>query len=146
MNPIASMYKWTLLALCLWREARGCSHQEKLAIALVICIRAADPAGSFSKTITGVITAPSQFSSISPPHVNGLSLAEWINATSWPAENDPNWIECCEIADSVGNATEGFDLTKGATHYYSTPIPKPPAWADPSRMTLQLGVFRFYKL
>ena len=51
-------YPWVLLALCLWREARGCSHQEKLAIAHVIANRATDPKGRFPKSIAGVICQP----------------------------------------------------------------------------------------
>ena len=145
-NPVVSMYKWVLLAVCLWREARGCSHAAKVAIAHVICNRATDPRQRFPKTIAGVITAPSQFSSISPPHSNSLSLNEWINATAWPTENDQHWLDCCSIADAVGTATDGVDPTGGATNYYSVPIPEVPSWADPSKLTLTLEAFRFFKL
>jgi len=143
---LASVYEFFLLALCLWREARGRPDDEKRAIAHVIVNRATDPGKRFGPTMAAVITAPSQFSSMSPPHIPNLSLNEWINATTWPVPGSKEWVTCCAIADAFGNATEGSDPTGGATNYYSEPIAKVPDWADPGRMTLHLGVFRFYRL
>lgn len=143
---LAQAYEFFLLALCLWREARGRPDEEKRAIAHVIVNRATDPGKRFGPSMAAVITAPSQFSSMAPPHVNGLSLNEWINATSWPIPGAKDWVTCCAIADAFGNATEQPDPTHGATNYYSDPIDKVPAWADPGKLTLHLGVFRFYKL
>lgn len=148
MNEISAAYKWVLLALCLWREARGCSHDQKRAVAHVITNRASglNPKQYGGPSLVGVVTAPYQFTSISPPHSSVTSFAEWINATTWPQESDLNWAECCSIADSIGKGTDGPDPTNGANHYYTEPISAVPVWADPSKMTLQSGPFRFFKL
>ena len=143
-NQTLLSYPWVLLALCLWREARGCSHQEKLAIAHVIANRAADPKGRFPKSIAGVVCQQSQFTSIAPPF--HITPAEMANACAWPKEGDPNFAECCAIADAFGNATEGEDPTRGATNYYSDPITTVPGWAAPEKLTARIGVFHFYKL
>lgn len=144
-SPTLQGWPWFLMALCLWREARGCSHAEKLAIAHVIANRATDPKGRFPKSIAGVICAPMQFTSIAPP-LHAVGPAEMANAVSWPKDGDVNFAECCAIADQFGAASEGLDPTAGATNYYSDPIAAVPAWADPSKLTLRLGVFHFYKL
>jgi spore germination cell wall hydrolase CwlJ-like protein len=148
LTPAASetlfSYQFVLLALVLWREARDCSRAEKLAIAHVIHNRTTDPAGRWPRTLSGVICQPMQFTSIAPPaHV---SPAEMANATTWPKESDPHWLECCQIADEFASSVDSSDPTRGATNYYSTPISSVPAWADESKMTLQLGVFRFFRL
>lgn len=144
MSPTLLSYPSVLLGLVLWREARGCSHEEKLAIAHVIVNRATDPKGKFPKSLVGVITQPSQFTSIAPP--THITPAEMVNATTWPKDGDPAFAECCAIADAFGNATEGTDPTFGATNYYSDPIPMPPSWADPAKQTAKIGVFHFFKL
>ncbi|MNP76187.1 Cell Wall Hydrolase [compost metagenome] len=43
------------------------------------------------------------------------------------------------IADKVP------DPTGGATHYYATTMPKPPAWAAGAKQTLKLGRHVFFK-
>lgn len=144
MTQIESSYKWVLLALTLWREARGCTHDEKRAVAHVIVNRATDPKGRFPKSIVGVIIQPMQFTSIAPP--SHITPAEMANATTWPKDGDIAFSECCAIAESIGNATDGVDPTNGATNYYSDPISEVPVWADVSKMTLRLGPFHFFKL
>lgn len=137
-------WQWSLLSLVLWREARGCTREEKVAVAHVIINRATDPRGRWPKSIAQVICQPVQFTSIAPPiHI---SAAEVANAVTWPKDGDPHFLECCQIADAFALATEGPDATGGATHYYTDPIPSVPSWADPSKLALRLGVFHFYKL
>lgn len=141
-----SDYPWVLLAITLWREARGCSDDEKRAVAHVIANRAADPAHRWGKNLVEVLTQYEQFTSISPPRTPATTLAEWMNATTWPRVEDPNWIACCAIADEFGSAADGVDPTKGATCYYSVPIVQVPKWADVTKQTLEMGPFRFFKL
>jgi hypothetical protein len=150
MNPTTpsttlQSWQWSLLALVLWREARGCSHEQKVAVAHVITTRATDALKRFPVTLSGVICAQSQFTSIAPP-LHAVGPAEIQNAVSWPKDGDANFLECCQIADAFAAATEGPDITAGATHYYTDPIPQVPGWADPSKLTLRLGVFHFYRL
>ena len=138
-------YQLVLLALVLWREARGRTLNEKLAIAHVIANRATDPQERWPKTLSGVICEHEQFTSISPP--KSITPAELSNAVAWPKDGDPNFLECCQIADDFGSACEGPDPTGGATNYYSDPIPAIPSWAaDASKETAHIGVFHFFKL
>lgn len=144
MRTVLTDYPWVLLALTLWREARGCTHEAKVAIAHVICNRAADPRKRWPGTLAGVLTQPMQFTSIAPPvHI---TPAEMSNATSWPKDGDAQFAECCAIADQFSTGTEPFDDTLGATNYFSEPIPAVPEWAIPSRLTVRIGPFSFYKL
>ena len=144
MPTTGQVYQLVLLALVLWREARGCTRAEKEAIAHVIVNRATDPNHRWPKSLSGVICQPMQFTSIAPPPY--VSPAEIANATAWPKDGDPNFTECCQIADEFGSATEQADPTSGATNYYSDPIPAVPSWADPSKETAHIGVFHFYRL
>lgn len=141
-------YEWVLLALTLWREARGQSADAQLAIAHVICNRATDKLERWPKSIVSVITQQSQFTSIVPPQ--HITPAEMSNAVTWPKPSEPtSWtqfVQCCAIADQVGNAAEAKDPTLGANHYYSDPIPEVPAWADASKQTAHIGPFHFFKL
>lgn len=147
MTSIQESYQWVVFALTLWREARGCPDDQKRAVAHVIANRSTDPKKTYGSRLLSVLTAPSQFSSISPPHsLTAVTLGGWINATSWPNESDATWISCCAIVESFGNATEGPDPTLGANHYYTDPIPNVPGWADPTKQTLKLGPFHFYRL
>ena len=144
VSPIGYAYQFVLLALVLWREARGCSREEKVAIAHVIVNRATDPMHRWPKSVAGVICQPVQFTSIAPPA--HITPAEMANAVAWPKDDDPHFLECCLIADQFGSATENSDATGGATNYYSDPIPSLPAWADPAKQTAHIGVFHFFKL
>lgn len=144
---IEESFPWVLLAICLWREARGCTGDEKLAIAHVICNRATDPHNRWPKSIDAVICQPAQFTSMSPPLRANLTAGELSNAVAWPKPGDPHFSECCSIADAFGTATElAPDPTGGANHYYSEPIAEIPGWADPEKLTVKIGVFSFFKL
>lgn len=73
--------------------------------------------------------------------------------------NDPNRVASAEIPLDEplmtlcrGEVTLALldgseDPTNGATHYYASTMPAPPAWADPatgSKFTVQIGKHRFY--
>jgi hypothetical protein len=137
--------------LCLLREAGGESVAVKNAIWHVILNRVNDPAGRWPKTVHEVVTQHGQFSSFS---------ANDPNVTRWPSEkNDAEWtawIDCGAVVTSALLA----DPTNGANSYHSIPDTgyhykgangqditlMPPAWADPVKLTLQLGKTKFYKL
>ena len=142
-NPLLECFPFVLLALTLWREARGCSYAEKVAIAHVIFNRTTDRLNRWPKTLAAAICQPAQFTSIAPPpHITPMEMA---NATTWPKDGDVQFADCCRIAEEFALHPVPDD-TCGATHYYSEPIASPPPWANPERMTLHLGVFRFYRL
>ncbi len=124
-------YNLGLLALCLWREARGESPEARRAVLHVILNRMR--AGR--KSAADVVLKPRHFSSFNPDDAN---------AAKYPRPGDPEWpafLECCAIVDSPG-----ADPTGGANHYESCPDNAEPKWADDRRRTARIGPFEFYRL
>lgn len=131
-------YDQWLLALCLWREARGCSIEALTGIAAVIRNRALDKQGRWPRDTAGVILQPAQFSSFNTGDPNSLKFPR-------PALKSPDeaaWQMCTQVA----LATLTPDPTDGATNYESEPLDKLPKWANPLRLTVTIPPFRFYKL
>ena len=140
-----------LQALCIYREARGESMAAKAAILAVIRNRAADAQGRWPKTTSAVILQPAQFTSFSPNDPSVSVFPQPKTPGAWQA-----WLDCCEVVTSPMSE----DPTGGATNYHSIPDDgysyknakgemvnlKPPTWADPAKLTLQIGKTRFYKL
>jgi len=118
----------SLLALCLWREARGQSNAARLAILHVVLNRCAE----HGQVPAQVILANHQFSSFN---------ATDPNVSKFPSPTDPIWIQCCADVDNPGE-----DPTGGAQNYESCDPHKLPAWADLTKMTTMIAPFRFYKL
>jgi N-acetylmuramoyl-L-alanine amidase len=126
-------YEKILVALCIWREARGEITEAKLGVWWVIRNRKAD--SRWPNTMAGVVLQPRQFSSFNAADPNSSKL---------PAPEDPAFVECCGIVDSPGLD----DPTLGANSYHSfppgyTPLP---SWADPNKLTTRIGAFSFYRL
>ena len=118
----------SLLALCLWREARGESIEARRAVLHVILNRMA----ARNEAAAQVILAPKQFSSFN---------ANDPNALKFPMPDDHEWFECCCIVDHPGD-----DITGGASNYESCAPDHLPSWADPAKQTATVGAFRFYRL
>jgi N-acetylmuramoyl-L-alanine amidase len=127
-----------LLALCIWREARGEGYMGKRGVAHVIWNRSQQP-GWWGHTIEQVILKPYQFSSFN---------ANDPNSSKWPEdENEMSWCECKQVAEAVlsREADEQNDLTGGAVYYFSPPLTEPPkAWGN-VEITLKLGNLTFCK-
>ena len=81
---------------------------------------------------------------MAPPPGSTGAVAQ--NAVTWPKDGDPHFLECCQIADDFADGSEPPDATYGATNYYSEPISEIPNWADAHKQTVQIGVFKFFKL
>lgn len=128
-----------ILALCIFREARGESLPAKAGMLAVIRNRASDPKYRWPRTTTGVITEPFQFSSFNPADPNAKVWPDVsLGPGGWQA-----WADCCDLVAAPLEA----DPTNGATNYEATPDGKElPAWADPAKKTVQIGRTRFYKL
>jgi hypothetical protein len=121
-------------ALCLWREARGCTHESRLGVYWVLLNRVRDPRRRWPGNLTDVVLEPKQFSSFNVGDPNSVKF---------PNSTDVAFEACCEIAQSPGVS----DPTIGATNYHSIPEGKPlPAWADPAKLTITIGPFKFYRL
>lgn len=120
-----------MLALCLWREARGEPQEGIVAVACVIRNRVALYHSSYYQEIV----KPWQFSSIT---ANGDPQLK-----RWPAVDDPAWEECQSIAHKA-ISTPMADITQGAVNYYADTI-APPHWVNDMTFTIQIGHHRFYK-
>lgn len=96
-----------LLALVLWREARGEGHDGMRAVAHVIRNRV--EASHLPDQWEDVIEAKWQFSSMTAPGDSQL--------LAWPKQPNPAFEDAMEIADHVYDGAD-FDLTDGA-HFYA---------------------------
>lgn len=124
-----------LLALAIWREARGEPLQGREAVGSVIRNRVNFNKSSYYREVV----KPWQFSSITAKGDPQLNL--------WPQPNDPvnwsSWQEAQQVAQGIMNGTIA-DPTGGAMYYYATSIPLP-SWARNMTMMCQIGNQRFYK-
>lgn len=133
---ISDSYSGIITALAIWREARGSSDAAKRAILHVILNRAR--AGFRGHDPLSVILFPYQFSSFSAKDPNAVRLPDPKNLADWRA-----WLACCAEVDAAGD-----DPTGGAMFYHSYPAGSElwPGWATVDKLTLQVEVFRFYRL
>jgi N-acetylmuramoyl-L-alanine amidase len=120
-----------LLALAIYREARNQPMAAKQAVAHVILNRVRNP--GFPKSVAKVIMQPNAFSSFRRDDPNYAKLPDPYSLADWRA-----FEECCEAAENPGE-----DVTRGATFFHS-PMPNPPKWAAPEKLTAEVGAFRFF--
>lgn len=123
---------FTLLALCVWREARGEPLEGKKAVAWSVRNRVLHPSWWGTDWAT-VILHPWQFSSFNRNDPN---------ATLWPMKHEPAW------RDSIDAAVEAWeaivpDPTDGATQYHADSMT--PAWAKKMVRVSHIGNHIFYK-
>lgn len=130
-------WEYALLALCVWREARGEVYSGKLGVAWSVRNRVMTP----GKTWWGddweeVILKPWQYSAFNPGDPN---------AVKFPGDpkKDPAWLECMQAAEDAYSGISA-DPTGGATHYYAVGTPQP-AWAITAQFKAQLGNQLFYR-
>lgn len=121
-----------MLALCVWREARGESQLGRILVAQTVANRANDVARRWPTTITGVILQPKQFSAFN---------ADDPNALKFPPENDADWLDCWSVAGMVLSAIRSVTT---ANHYHVKGLK--PAWADASKIVASEGNHVFYRL
>jgi N-acetylmuramoyl-L-alanine amidase len=122
------------LALVLWREARGETHEGKTAVAWSIMNRMA--ARQWGNTLMSVIFQRLQYSSVTYKGDPQLTL--------WPKDDDQSWQTCLRVADETleGLTTNPID---GADSYHDVSI-DPPDWARKSVFVKQIGRIKFYKV
>jgi spore germination cell wall hydrolase CwlJ-like protein len=119
-----------LLALCLWREARGESLRGKRLVAATIRNRVADK--RWPNTYPGVITQRWQFSAFNAGDTNALLF---------PAEGDPAWEECVAMADAELMADAPLSE---ANHYHTRGVS--PTWRRDDQIVDREGAHIFYAL
>ena len=92
-------YSNFVLALCIWREARGQSNEARRGVMNVILNRAGLKFRGHD--VISVVLWPYQFSSFNANDPNAHLLPNPKNTQDWAA-----WLECCDLVD-----TPGEDLT-----------------------------------
>jgi len=122
-----------ILALVLWREARGEGHNGMRAVAHVIKNRV--DATHLPDQWEDIIEKKWQFSSLTAPGDATL--------VTWPKQPDLSFEDAMQIATAVIMGTDS-DLTLGSTHYANLAICDP-AWAHTMTPTVVIGHHSFFK-
>ena len=139
MSP-SDAYPFTLLALCLWREARGELYDTKVCVAWSIRNRVQKP-GWWGSSWETVVLMPFQYSSFNHGDPNAAKL---------PHSSDPTFQDCLAIAGKLYAEPPTIpDPTGGATSYFDMSLDTdPPKWAtDGSQVkTLDMGRLHFYRV
>ena len=120
-----------ILALCIWREARGEGSDGMQAVGCVIRNRVTQHKTSYYQEVT----KPWQFSSITAKGDPELSV--------YPMIGDTQWALIQAMVPAIIDGTLA-DNTGGAQFYYATTIPLP-SWAASMTQTCQIGKQVFYK-
>lgn len=133
-----------VLARTIWGEARGEGFAGQVAVGWAIRNRVEADLGNDGKPdwwgegYVGVCKAPWQFSCWNKNDPNSAYLR---GEKPIPAAQ---YMQCREAAVLVIEAKQP-DPTGGATHYYATTMPKPPAWASKAKRTCKIGRHIFFK-
>lgn len=126
-----------ILALCIWREARGETFRGKLLVGTVIRNRVEDK--RWPNTYEGVITQKWQFSAFNPGDPNAV-LYPSTSLLGHPPE-DSAWLGCVQAAGMVlasrAKATQ-------ANHYHTLAVM--PKWHDASKIVDREGAHVFLEL
>ena len=133
MTTFPSAADWYMLALCLWREARGEGRAGMAAVGCVVRNRFHRDRTSYRAEVERRL----QFSSLTAVGDPELTL--------WPTDADADFALAGEIAEAVIDGAQ-LDPTGGATLYYAVTIPFPATW-DKAKcwFTVQIGKHRFYR-
>lgn len=133
-------YEIALLALTLWREARGESRDARIAVAHTVKNRLSKP-GWWGNDWISVLTKKWQYSSLTDPKDGQL--------TAWPAASDHVFEECLEIAQAVIEGTIRSQLA-GIDSYFDDSLQGDlvPKWAreNPSKFVGKIGRLNFYNM
>ena len=123
-----------LLALCIWREARGESIEAKHGVAWTIRNRCAmAPREGFKREIAANVLHPGAFSSF----IEGDP-----NAVKYPDSTDKSWQDSLAVAEEAS----AEDPTSGAVFYFSPPLTAAPHAWGPVRHTATIGGLQFFTI
>jgi len=132
-TPYKELSDLQILALCIWREARGEGMLGKRGVGCVVRNRI-NAKSFFGHDWKAVILKPYQFSSFNSDDPNSIK---------WPVDRDEAWEECLDTAAEVLGGAE--DVTNGALYYFSPPLNDPPhAWGKVWE-TAHIGNLQFFK-
>lgn len=132
----------TLLAMCLWGEARNQTEEGLIAVGCVIRNRVLS--GRFGASWKDVMLAPKQFSCFNPDDPNRRKMME-PDRYGTPGV----WARVARVAEGIFRG-ETKDITDGSDHYHTVQRPKgakvwPPSWARRMTKTLVAGDHVFYR-
>ncbi len=125
-RTIEAQRELTLLALCVWGEARGEPNLGKSAVAHVVMNRWR--LGTFGKTLRDVLLKPKQFSCFNADDPNRYKLLK-IKASE-------TWNQCFNAALGAYCGIDP-DPTDGATHYCR--VDSNPSWRKKMKVTEKIG-------
>jgi hypothetical protein len=126
----------SLLALCLWREARNQPREAIQGVACSIRNRVYQPRW-WGHSWSSVILAGEQYSSFN---------RDDPNSTKFPADSDIVFPVCLGIARYVHDDAMP-DNTNGAQSYFDKSLDAdPPKWAAKMTPTCDIGDFHFYRV
>lgn len=136
MNKL-SYGEW-LLALCVWREARGTSMSAQKGVLHSIMNRAAHPSWWGNSLVTVITHHAKNHAGVDVWQYSSMAPHD-PNSCLFPTDDDIMWYQITSmVADS------GIDPTAGATNYYSTDIAEP-EWAARMTFLTSIGPFKFYR-
>ena len=130
------MQDWyrAVLALVIWREARGESYAGKVAVASVIRNRV--NATRLPDQWDDVIERKWQFSSMTAP---GDAML-----VQWPHDGDQSWLDSMNVAEGVFDGTIA-DNTDGSTLYANLSVCHPNWNFAELTQTAIIGAHTFFK-
>lgn len=126
-------WEHAILALTVWREARGEKAEAQHGVAFVVLARVARP-GWWGSSIDDVVSKRWQFSSLTDP--KDVQLVKWplVSDPSWKA----SWIAVGEVLDGVVS-----NPVPGADHYHDISI-SAPKWTVGAKFVGKIGRLMFY--
>jgi len=120
----------TLITMCIWGEARGCSSEAQRAVGFVIRNRVACRQARFGMSWREVLLKPCQFSTFNP---EGGELERLFH----PLEHDSEWAwKSCYASALIAYEELYEDPSDKALFYYSGDTA--PVWAHRMRETVCL--------
>jgi spore germination cell wall hydrolase CwlJ-like protein len=122
-----------MLALTMWREARGEGVIGMRAVGHVIKNRV--DATHLPDKWDDIMTKKWQFSSLTATGDSQL--------VAWPNSPDPIFEEAMNLADSIFTNMDA-DITAGATHYFNPGVVLP-TWAASMTKIASIGHHDFYR-
>lgn len=128
-----STYEQAMLALLVWREARGEVRQAKIAVAFSVLNRVDNPKW-WGTSLGAVIAKKWQYSSMAAPGDPNL--------IQYPLPHDLSFQDSMSAVNAVLTGTVRNPVP-GADSYFDVSI-SPPAWAKPEQFVQQVGAFRFF--
>jgi N-acetylmuramoyl-L-alanine amidase len=134
-NSLERIYSTVLLALVIWREARGEGEAAWRAVGCSIRNRVIRPSW-WGRDFVEVVTKKWQYSSMAAPGDPQLIL--------YPKLGDSRFHEILNLA---GGIIDGLieSPVPGADSYFDDSI-APPKWATPDKFVGKIGRLNFYNL